>query len=88
MKATEKKQLIAKVIEKLVLNGYDITLFIGKPLSYFDYEKVKKLLEEINFIKSKKMENKFEQMASVEQSEHQLKLFRSKQQLKKKVNKK
>ena len=34
------------------------------------------------------MENKFEQMASVEQSEHQLKLFRSKQQLKKEVTKK
>ena len=33
-------------------------------------------------------ENKFEQMASVEQSEHQLKQFRSKQQLKKGVNKK
>ena len=36
MKTTEKKQLIANVIEKLVLNGYDITPFIGKPLSYFD----------------------------------------------------
>ena len=45
MKTTEKKQLIAKVIEKLVLKGYDITPFIGKPLSYFDYEKVKKLLD-------------------------------------------
>ena len=35
-----------KVIEKLVLNGYDIINFIGKPLSYYDFEKVKKLLEE------------------------------------------
>ena len=51
MKTTEKKQLIAKVIEKLVLNGYDITPFIGKPLSYFDGEKVKKLLEEDKFYK-------------------------------------
>ena len=51
MKATEKKQLIAKVIEKLVLNGYDITPFIGKPLSYYNFEKVKKLLEEDTFYK-------------------------------------
>ena len=51
MKTTEKKQLIANVIEKLVLNGYDITPFIGKPLSYFDYEKVKKLLDEDKFYK-------------------------------------
>ena len=51
MKTTEKKQLIAKVIEKLVLNGYDISPFIGKPLSYFDYEKVKKILDEDKFYK-------------------------------------
>ena len=51
MKTTEKKQLIASVIEKLVLNGCDITPFIGKPLSYFNYEKVKKLLEEDKFYK-------------------------------------
>ena len=51
MKTTEKKQLIASVIEKLVLHGYDITPFIGKPLSYFNYEKVKKLLEEDKFYK-------------------------------------
>ena len=51
MKTQEKKQRIANVIEKLVLNGYDITPFIGKPLSYFDGEKVKKLLEDDNFYK-------------------------------------
>ena len=34
------------------------------------------------------MENRFEQMASNSQSEHQLKQFKSKQQLKKEVNKK
>ena len=51
MKTAEKKQLIANVIEKLVLNGYDITPFIGKPLNYFDYEKVKKLLDEDKFYK-------------------------------------
>ena len=51
MKTKEKKELIAKVIEKLVINGYDITPFIGKPLSYFNYEKVKILLEEDKFYK-------------------------------------
>ena len=39
----------------------------------------------INFIKNK-MENKYEQMASTQQSEHQVKQFKSKQQLKKEVN--
>lgn len=34
------------------------------------------------------MENKFEQMASEQQSKHQMKLFKSKQQLKKEVTKK
>ena len=51
MKTTEKKQLLKEVIEKLVLNGYDIIDFIGKPLSYYDFEKVKKLLEEDKFYK-------------------------------------
>ena len=51
MKATEKKQLIAQLIEKYVQNGYDITEFIGKPLSYFDEEKIKVLLENKHFFK-------------------------------------
>ena len=34
------------------------------------------------------MENKFEQMASTQQSKHQLNVFKSKQQLKKEVTKK
>lgn len=51
MKTKEKKELIAKMIEKFVLNGYDITPFIGKPISYFDGEKVKKLIEDDNFYK-------------------------------------
>ena len=34
------------------------------------------------------MENKFEQLASNAQSEHQVKQFKSKKQLKKEVNKK
>ena len=34
-----------------MLNGYDIIESIGKPLSYWDYERVKKLLEEDKFYK-------------------------------------
>ena len=52
MKATEKKQLIVQLIEKYVHNGYDITEFIGRPLSYFDEEKVKVLLENKHFFKN------------------------------------
>ena len=51
MKAQEKKQLIAQLIEKCVQNGYDITGFIGKPLSYFDEEKIKVILENKRFFK-------------------------------------
>ena len=51
MKTAEKKQLIAQVIEIFVLDGVDITPFIGKTLSYFDYEKVKKFLDEEKFNK-------------------------------------
>jgi hypothetical protein len=51
MKATEKKQLVAQLIEKYVQNGYPIENFIGKPLSYFDDEKIKTLLENKYFFK-------------------------------------
>ena len=52
MKTTEKKQLIVKLVEKYVQNGYNITEFIGKPLSYFDEEKIKVLLENKYFFKN------------------------------------
>ena len=52
MEATEKKQLIAQLIEKYVQNGYDITEFIGKPLSYFNGEKIKTLLENKKIFKN------------------------------------
>ena len=47
-----KKQLIVQLVEKYVQNGYDITEFIGKPLYYFDEEKVKVLLENKYFFKN------------------------------------
>ena len=52
MKTQEKKQLIAQLIEKYVQSGYDITEFIGRPLSYFDEEKIKVLLENKHFFKN------------------------------------
>ena len=52
MKATEKKQLIVKLVEKYVQNGYNITEFIGKPLSYSDEKKIKALLESKYFFKN------------------------------------
>lgn len=41
MKPKEKKKYLAKMIELLVQYGHDITPFMGKPLSFFDFEKVK-----------------------------------------------
>ena len=46
MEKKEKKQLIAKAIEIFVQNGYCIEEFIGKPMSWFDYEKLKKWVKE------------------------------------------
>ena len=51
MKAKEKKQLVAQLIAKYVQNGYNIENFKGKPLSYFDEEKVKNLLQNKHFFK-------------------------------------
>ena len=53
-------------------------IWIGRQL-IFDFDN--NLLKDV-------MENTFEQMASNSQSEHQVKQFKSKQQLKKEVNKK
>ena len=52
MKTTEKKQLIAQLIEKYVQSGYDIKEFIGRPLSYFDEKKIEALLESKYFFKN------------------------------------
>lgn len=37
---SEKKQMLVHFIEMQVALGYDITPFIGKPLSYFDFDKL------------------------------------------------
>jgi len=40
MKTKEKLQILARLIEFSVQLGEDITPIIGKPLSYFDWDKV------------------------------------------------
>jgi len=40
MKPTEKRKLVARLIELYVAEGVDISGFICRPLNYFDYEKV------------------------------------------------
>ena len=45
METKEKIQLIAELIKKYVESGYCIEQFIGKPISWFDEEKTKELLE-------------------------------------------
>lgn len=46
MKPKEKRQLLVDLIELHVRYGYDITPFVGRPLSYFDYNKVKESIKE------------------------------------------
>ena len=41
MTTKEKKELLVTFIEKHVQYGYSIIDFVGKPLSYFDYDKVR-----------------------------------------------
>ena len=48
MGTKEKKQLLATFIEKHVQCGFDIINYMGKPLSYFDFEKVKARIEWLN----------------------------------------
>lgn len=41
MTTKEKKQTLAEFIELHVQCGFEIIEYMGKPLSYFDFEKVK-----------------------------------------------
>ena len=52
MEANEKIQLIAELIKKYVESGYCIEQFIGKPISWFDEEKTKELIENKNLWKT------------------------------------
>jgi len=48
MGTKEKKQILAIFIEKHVQCGFSITGYMGKPLSYFDFDKVKSRIEWLN----------------------------------------
>jgi len=46
MTTKEKKALICKMFELYVQLGYSLETIICKPLSYFDFEKVKVLISD------------------------------------------
>lgn len=48
MNIKEKKELLAAFIEKHVQCGYSIVGYMGKPLSYFDFEKLKTKIAWLN----------------------------------------
>ncbi|WP_209405257.1 hypothetical protein [Pseudozobellia sp. WGM2] len=48
MGTKEKKELLATFIEKHVQCGYSIVDYMGKPLSYFDFQKVKSRIDWLN----------------------------------------
>lgn len=48
-----KLQMLRRLIELLLFQGYDISFLIGKPLSYFNFEVIEKMIEE----EEKKAEN-------------------------------
>ena len=56
MKTTTKKQLLVKLIEHYVQNGISIYEIVGKPLSYFDFEKIEKIINEIDKNENKNIE--------------------------------
>ncbi|QHB40951.1 hypothetical protein HWC99_gp20 [Flavobacterium phage vB_FspS_tant8-1] len=45
MKVIEKRKLLVEMIELMIFCGYDITNHVGRPLSYFDFEKVQQFIE-------------------------------------------
>lgn len=45
MKPTDKKQILAQFFELLIFNGYSIAEYMGKPLSYFNFDKIEIAIE-------------------------------------------
>jgi len=45
MKTQDKKQTLQQFFELLIFNGYSIAEYMGKPLSYYDFDKVIKRIE-------------------------------------------
>lgn len=44
----QKRNLIARFLEIKVLNGYDITVYIFLPSTFFDYEQIEEIINEYN----------------------------------------
>ncbi len=43
----QKKKLLAKMLELMVNMGYDIELYMGLPLSKFNYDNVQKQIDKL-----------------------------------------
>lgn len=48
MTPTEKKLLFMYLIEHKLRQGYDITDYLFKPMSYFDWDKIKATVKQLN----------------------------------------
>ena len=46
MEPREKRLLLVQLIEKYVQSGYDISDLVGRPLSYFNWGAIQKLVNE------------------------------------------
>ena len=43
----ERKRILSEYIELLVKNGYDIKWLMGKPLTYYNFDGVKKVIKDL-----------------------------------------
>lgn len=46
VKATEKRNYVARFVEHSVKKGHNIEEYVGKPLNWFDYEAIHKIVTE------------------------------------------
>ena len=47
MTIQEKRELLREMITLMVYTGYDFSDYLGKPLSYFNYDGVKKYIKKL-----------------------------------------
>lgn len=47
MKTQDKKQTLQQFFELLIFNGYSIAEYMGKPLSWYNFEKVEIEIEKL-----------------------------------------
>jgi hypothetical protein len=50
MTPQEKKKLLSELVWLMVYTGYDISSLMGKPLNFFDYDKVKEHIKHFQSI--------------------------------------